>query len=219
MAAEDITVLLQQTDVSAFIGERGLGKGKLIVSQTGLHWHYDDAASSSNVDFHVPCKSVVVHAISRDTSAFPEECIYCMTEGQFPLPTTSDGSSEGREDPDEESEESSRLCELRLVPDDKSVLDTMYAAIVECQNLNPDTESESESENSSEEGEWFVGEDDSTGWIQAESNGHEPCSNGGIVLPAPGEFVSMVGQEDSRDADEMMHDGQFDDVEDKEDYS
>lgn len=211
-----MAVLLQETSVAAFIGEQGLGKGKLIVSQTGLHWHYDDgAASSSNVDFHVPCKSVVVHAISRDTSTFPEECIYCMTEGQFPLPTRDD-SSEGGEDPDDDSE-SSRLCELRLVPDDKSMLDTMYAAIVECQNLNPDTESESE--NSSDEGEWFVGEDDSAGWLQPESNGHGPCSNGGIVLPAPGEFVSMVGQEDCQDEDRMIHDGQFDDVEDKDDCS
>lgn len=208
MAADEpvSTVLFQQTNVSAFVGERGLGKGELIVSNTGLQWREVD----TNADLQVPCRSVVVHAISRDTSAFPEECIYCMTDGSFPLPC-GNGSAEDRDNPDEGAEESEHLCELRLVPDDKSLLDAIYAAIVECQSLNPDTDSG----DSSDEGEWFDGSVGADGWMQAEPNGHED-DHGGIVLPAPSEFESMVEQQDIEDEREEMDDGQFDDVEDRE---
>ncbi|XP_062501911.1 methylosome subunit pICln-like [Corticium candelabrum] len=217
MTAEAETqILLQEISTFAFIGERNLGKGKFVVSTTGLHWCAIDSPSSENLDFHVPCKSVVVHAISRDISAFPEECIYCMIDDQFPLPGDQDGAEE-RDDPDDKSEECS---ELRFVPEDKSLLDQIYAAIVECQNLNPDTESE---DSSDDEGRFEDSAGDGNGWIFAESNGQQDGDGqNDIVLPAPDEFVNMVNeQQETGETDEMMDVGQFDDVEksDEQDHS
>ena len=75
-----------------------------------------DAAKSLSVGF----RSIVIHAIAKDTSTFPHPCIYCQLDG--------------------ESEDEIR--ELRFVPTPDISLDGIYAVMNECAALNPDSDAD-----------------------------------------------------------------------------
>lgn len=73
-----------------------------------------DASKSLSIGF----RSIIIHAIAKDTSTFPHPCIYCQLEGD-----------------DEDA-----IRELRFVPTPDISLDGIYAVMNACAALNPDPE-------------------------------------------------------------------------------
>ena len=82
---------------------------------------------------------ISLHAVSKDISSFPEECIYLLLET-------------GKEDSEDSEPEENGMDtemnggsgepekELYLVPSDKSKLDSIFTAMAHCQSLHPDPE-------------------------------------------------------------------------------
>lgn len=91
-----------------------------------MSWCSDDGNG-----FTLEYPHISLHAISRDTSAFPHECIFMMLDTDFSGEAESNFSDDG---------ESDVTTELRLVPDDRGMLDAMFHALNICQTLHPDPE-------------------------------------------------------------------------------
>ena len=126
-------VVHSEENVSVYYGDENQGKGTLEINENVLEWKNE----SKTLKFTY--LSISLHAISRETSKFPHECIYCLVDSE-------PESTEENRDPE------NPVSEVRFVPDDNSSLQTMYDAITTCQELHPDPNEEfSEEEN--EEGE------------------------------------------------------------------
>lgn len=122
-------VRLVQADVSAFISsltneaeQMGSAKGVLYITESMLiYWD-----ASSNKGFQIDYPSISLHAISRDTTNFPQPCIYCQID-------TTDNEEED-------------TIELRICPQDVSQLGVLFNALSECQALHPGPEDQNEAE-------------------------------------------------------------------------
>ncbi|KAJ1643576.1 hypothetical protein LPJ64_004657 [Coemansia asiatica] len=89
-------------------------------------------SSQSNKGFAIDYPSIVIHAISREPAEETKDShhIYCQLDCQFPgTQQNSDTEQDGTED---------LFAELRFYPDDKDILDDVFAAMSECAALNPD---------------------------------------------------------------------------------
>ncbi|XP_064456185.1 methylosome subunit pICln-like [Ornithodoros turicata] len=122
----------------AFIQSRQLGKGTLFIAESRLSW-----VGENNTGFSLEYPSVALHAVSRDLTSFPQECLYLMIDGDLdeaePLANENSDNENNTDDP--------ISSEIRFVPENKSSLDAMYKAMSECQALHPDpTDSISEEE-------------------------------------------------------------------------
>lgn len=126
----------EQTDTTAVLDGQRLGCGTLYVAETRLSW-FDGAG----LGFALEYPSIGLHAISRDSSAYPHEHLYVMVNGKL-----SDGNEaemadkEDDEDEDSGSDENGVISEFRFVPSDKAALEPMFSAMCECQALHPDPE-------------------------------------------------------------------------------
>ena len=67
-------------------------------------------SGSGSEGYEVPFRSIVLHAVSRDTATSPQPCILAQVEGPAP------GASAGEDDEDEEP----ACTQLRLVPADQA---------------------------------------------------------------------------------------------------
>ncbi|XP_077422760.1 methylosome subunit pICln [Vanacampus margaritifer] len=159
-------VRLQQADTAAVLDGHKLGNGTLYVAETRLSW-FDGAG----LGFCLEYPTIGLHAISRDVSAYPQEHLYVMVNGKLseeneaemaekPADDEEDdgvGSEEENEDGGDNEEEGG-ITEIRFVPDDKAALESMFAAMCECQALHPDPEDEDDSDNDFEGEEYDVEE-------------------------------------------------------------
>merc|ERR1711978_567561 len=99
-------------------------------------------------------KHIAMHAVSRDLTQFHQECLYLMIDVRLvdeegtPMSTP---NTSGDDDSEDEMESDGGMTEIRFVPDDATSLDSMFAAMSECQQLHPDTD-DSDSEAAEEEG-------------------------------------------------------------------
>ncbi|XP_077398301.1 methylosome subunit pICln isoform X2 [Festucalex cinctus] len=159
-------VRLQQADTAAVLDGHKLGNGTLYVAETRLSW-FDGAG----LGFCLEYPTIGLHAISRDVSAYPQEHLYVMVNGKLseeneaemaekPADEDDDGvGSEEEEDDDDDdggdNEEQGGITEIRFVPDDKAALESMFAAMCECQALHPDPEDEDDSDDDDFEGEEY----------------------------------------------------------------
>ncbi|KAJ0042346.1 hypothetical protein Pint_17270 [Pistacia integerrima] len=148
--------------------------------------------------------SLSLHAVSRDPEAYTSPCIYTQIETEAV-----------DEDEDEEDSESgevldlSKVTEMRLVPSDASLLDTLFEIFCECAELNPEPiEDESEGHNwifsaDQLENEASVGEDAGWHFFQDPTNsiGH---SNGDHDL-ANTVLQLQINDQRFEDAEEMEH--------------
>lgn len=80
--------------------------------------------------FSIDYPHISLHAISRDASAFPFDCLFLMLDIKLEVSQT-----EMDYDPEEE-----QITELRFVPEDRGMLDAMFHALSACQALHPDPE-------------------------------------------------------------------------------
>ncbi|XP_061733633.1 methylosome subunit pICln [Nerophis ophidion] len=151
-------VKLQQADTTAVMDGNKLGCGTLYVAETRLSW-FDGAG----LGFCLEYPTIGLHAISRDVSAYPQEHLYVMVNGKLSEENEAEmadkaaeeeedgGSSDGGDD------EEGAITEIRFVPGDKAALDSMFAAMCECQALHPDPEDD-DSDNDFEGEEYDVEE-------------------------------------------------------------
>ncbi|CAN7996520.1 unnamed protein product [Ixodes hexagonus] len=185
---------------AAYIQSRELGKGTLYIAESRVSW-----VGESSAGFSLEYPSVALHAVSRDLSSFPQECLYLMIDGNLDEaePTTNENGGDTNED-DEPA-----ASEIRFVPENKSSLDAMYKAMSECQALHPDpTDSISEEE---EEGCFDDADeeedDEGAEYDVRAAEQQRGCRNNGGA-DGDGEWV-----EPDKPADEPMEVGQFDDAE------
>ncbi|XP_075707480.1 methylosome subunit pICln [Rhinoderma darwinii] len=141
--AEGVRRLQSGTEV-VFSGQR-LGTGTLFIAESRLSW-----LNGSGLGFSLEYPSISLHAISRDTAAYPEEHLYVMVNTKLADSDAKDakmkdeagednGEAEGEEDDDDDEEP---ITEIRFVPENKSDLGEMFSAMCDCQALHPDPEDE-----------------------------------------------------------------------------
>ncbi|MCO5609702.1 hypothetical protein L7F22_063934 [Adiantum nelumboides] len=121
----------------------------------------------SDADYHgyaVDFLSLSMHAISRDPEAYPLPCIYTQIEADDEFDYGDDAGDELSDYQD--SNDLSRVQEMRLVPSDPSVLDNLFKVLCDCALLNPDPVEEHEGE-----GEWFFNEEEVLAGAIGHSNG------------------------------------------------
>ncbi|XP_026859338.2 methylosome subunit pICln-like isoform X1 [Electrophorus electricus] len=127
----------EQTDITAVLDGKGLGPGTLCVAETRVSWF-----DGSGVGFSLEYPSISLHAISRDLSTYPEEHLYVMVNSKYKEYSKNEEEKtkdEGNDGSSEDSEDSaSVVTEIRFVPNDKGSLETVFAAMSECQALHPD---------------------------------------------------------------------------------
>ncbi|KAF8767076.1 methylosome subunit pICln-like [Argiope bruennichi] len=125
-------------NTTAFFENECLGKGTLYISESVLCWLSNDGEG-----FSLKYQAICFHAVSRDLSKFPHQCLYMMLEKGINIGTEQDeeeaeltgaiGSLQVGETDDEEDVGK----ELRFVPDNTQILNTMFRAMLDCQALNP----------------------------------------------------------------------------------
>eukprot|EP00960_Hanusia_phi_P065336 766061-Hanusia_phi.AAC.5 len=153
--AEDEEVKFIKQRVSLYADDRpAFGQGTLFLTTHHIIWRNDERLEET-IKLH--WRSVIVHAISRDTSAFPHPCIYCQvvnTASNFAVvyesqvlgddavkemiancgqnaPDTKMNGEENEEEADEEDgmEGDEPSYEMRFVMDDANV------SVFPCTNL------------------------------------------------------------------------------------
>ncbi|KAL3991047.1 Regulator of volume decrease after cellular swelling family protein [Acanthocheilonema viteae] len=71
-------VRLIQNQVTAYIESESAGEGELTISESSVTW----VSSISGRGFSLTYPSIILHAISRDPSVFPDECIYVLADAK-----------------------------------------------------------------------------------------------------------------------------------------
>ncbi|PAV75755.1 hypothetical protein WR25_11705 [Diploscapter pachys] len=147
-------VRVAQPQVQAYFETQLIGDGTLIVAESCVVWK---AANSSN-GFRLPYPSIIVHAVSVDLSSFPHEHILVLIDANKADLNVHEAEMNGdaEESGDDAGSEGTSYT-IRFVPTDRSVLNTIYKEMSECQALNPDEEDEISDE---EEGEGAVIEEE-----------------------------------------------------------
>lgn len=90
--------------------------------------------------FSIPYPNISMHAISKDPTLYPTDCLYVMIDKHIKLAGMDDDVDEQSDDNDSDNESDSDISELIFVPEDRNAnaLAQMYEAIKQCQELHPD---------------------------------------------------------------------------------
>uniref|UniRef100_A0A0N5AR31 Methylosome subunit pICln n=1 Tax=Syphacia muris TaxID=451379 RepID=A0A0N5AR31_9BILA len=142
-------VRLSISDVKAYAGDVCGGEGQLTVTESVVVW----VSNETKQGFCLTYPSIILHAVSRDLTAFPEECIYILVDAaktdlhlapaSNEAHTSGAGMSEGSSsDNGEDTDSDTSQIDLRFVPRDRNLLPEIYNQLSECQALNPDEEEE-----------------------------------------------------------------------------
>jgi len=161
-----------QPSVEVYMNNRSLGMGTLYISEARVSWVGIQAKG-----FSLEYPHIAVHAVCRDLTQFHSECLYLMIDVRLmDQEMTPSSSSAGSDMEDNEEESEGGMTEIRFVPDDKAVLDSLFKAMNECAALHPDTDdSEQEEEGGDEEDE---NEDDESGMYEDADEDHSSHQNG-----------------------------------------
>ncbi|XP_022088178.1 methylosome subunit pICln-like [Acanthaster planci] len=129
----------QQNNVLLHVERENLGKGSLFIAESCVAW-----INATGQGLKVPYPAISLHAVSRDLTAFPHECLYLMIDAavmpeilQIPSFRDSGGAGDNNEDGTEEDVDGA-IREFRFIPDDKQALEQMFSAMSSCQTLHPD---------------------------------------------------------------------------------
>ncbi|XP_069825843.1 methylosome subunit pICln [Dendropsophus ebraccatus] len=133
-----------QPGTEAVLSGQRLGTGTLYIAESRLSW-----LNGSGEGFSLEYPSISLHAISRDTAAYPEEHLYVMVNTKLAdndakeAKMKDEGEDNGEEeDDDDEDDDEEPITEIRFVPENKSDLGDMFSAMCDCQALHPDPEDE-----------------------------------------------------------------------------
>ncbi|XP_074657438.1 methylosome subunit pICln-like [Tubulanus polymorphus] len=123
------------------IGDRApqqTGNGTMYITENKVCW-----VSAGGQGFNLEYPSIVLHAISKDTSSFPRPCLYLQVEGKLDAEgeggSDSGQSSEGGAE-EEDRDFASHTTDIRFIPQDQNALEVMYTTMCDCQALHPDPE-------------------------------------------------------------------------------
>jgi len=136
----------QQPATDAHVQSQNFGTGTLYITEGCVRW-----ISNEGQGLTLTYPSISLHAVSRDTSSFPHECLYLMVDSED---DANEGSGAGGDASDSE-EEAGGPFEVRFVPQDKGTLDLLYKSMCDCQMLHPDPE-----DAQSDEGDYYGDEED-----------------------------------------------------------
>ncbi|GAQ85444.1 hypothetical protein KFL_002350190 [Klebsormidium nitens] len=184
-----------QPNVAIALGEgRQEEIGTLHITTRRLIWF---SQSDQGRNYAVDFPSLILHAISRNPEAYPRPCIYTQIDSGV------EKEEDSEEDVDGHSEggitDLSSVSEMRLIPEDASVLDHLFSVMSECAELNPDPEAEDEDE----EGEFFYDEDE----VRGDESRAAALDHFDSLLQAPqqgDEVASDPHRFDDADEDEDM---------------
>lgn len=200
-------VVHMQHNTKAHIQERILGEGTLYIAESCVSWR-----SQTGEGFSLEYPAISLHAVSRDLSTFPQECLYLMLDGKIDEDVNGNSSSE-----EEDEHYDEPTTEVRFVPADKGALDAMYNAMTECQTLHPDeqdTYSDAE-----EEAQYF---NDEEGLDHLSEQGQinlqhieNLLQNSGHSDPTSQNTQEPVANGDVQHEDDSMETGQFEDAMDE----
>lgn len=201
MVLDNITVSMDdvrymQQSCTAVVQTQNLGAGTLYVADSILSW-----LNPLGQGFKLEYPSIQLHAISRDTTTFPEHCLYLMVEGSIIGEELSSSDSEDR-DP------VAPISELRFVPDDKNALQDMYEAMCNAQALHPDAEDEE----SEDDGDWYGGGDADVDTMTPGGQAQLERLEAMLDMPQPGHNPTNGNADDSMETDDPAESGQFEDV-------
>ncbi|XP_068686168.1 methylosome subunit pICln-like isoform X2 [Montipora foliosa] len=159
-----------QENTEAFVQDKSYGVGTLYIATDRLSW-----CDSSGQGFSLEYPAISLHAVCRDTSQFPQECLYCMTE----MPLDDNETDRASDDSDD------RVGEIRFVPQDKAMLDVMFRALSDCQILHPDPQEEEE-----EDEDFFCDADE--GDLSEQGQATLDHLESVIHMPSQQDFVQMT---------------------------
>merc|ERR1712013_353361 len=137
---EEEGVVHTEHNTTLFYGQRDKGKGTLYITEHHVVWkgcHDNTGNHDNNNVLTLQYPSISLHAISRDTSSFPHQCLYVLLES--PLTDRDEAAADEEE---EERDPQAEVFEVRFVPEDSNNIKAMYDALAECQELHPDPEDE-----------------------------------------------------------------------------
>lgn len=142
-AEEEEQLSCSYSSVELVVGDPGssVGTGSVFVTTRRLVWVPDSSsggAAASSSSIACSYKQISMHAVARDTEAFPKPCVYIqLDEGSVGM------GAEAEEDEGEEQEEE-ESAELRLVPAQDSEVESLFQAVCDASALNPDSDMEEE---------------------------------------------------------------------------
>lgn len=128
-------VMHQEENSKFFVGETEIGKGVFYVTSNVVLWKKNQDGDDAGKSITLQYKEICMHAISKDLSAFPHECIYIMYNGEI------DGI---QSDEINEEELNDSFYQIRIVPENCNNLKRIFDRMSDCQCLHNDDEEDSE---------------------------------------------------------------------------
>ncbi|XP_077307496.1 methylosome subunit pICln [Lithobates pipiens] len=144
----------QQEMTEAVMSGEKLGRGTLYIAESRLSW-----LNASGLGFSLEYPSISLHAISRDTAAYPEEHLYVMVNAKLGDDKETEAEmkdADSEEDCEDSDDEEGPITEIRFIPEDKTDLGEMFSAMCDCQALHPDPEDVDDSDDDFEGEEYDV---------------------------------------------------------------
>jgi len=150
--------MLSQPETRLFVNSTPYGAGTLVLANSRISWRSDAAGSQFSIEY----KGVSIHAVSRDITKFPHQCLYLMVDGKVDddvarcVPEAEEASpmdaeNDDDDDDDGEDDDEDPVTEIRFVPADMNQLDHMFAVMSDCQALHPDSDEDNLSDDFEEE--------------------------------------------------------------------
>ncbi|OON17360.1 hypothetical protein X801_06802 [Opisthorchis viverrini] len=177
------SMVVRQPNVSLFEGSQNLDVGTVVIDERCFTWEGQSRQFSvpyQQITLHAISKDPVMAAGDQPApeNTFPHPHLLVMIDGDRPYSpphpngqiagepmaidgaehSDTDGSNESQEDATSQGRASDCPGEttiLRFVPQDPNALDTMYAALAECQALNPDSTDNSSTSDVEDDGDDF----------------------------------------------------------------
>ncbi|KAL4219949.1 Methylosome subunit pICln [Mactra antiquata] len=188
----------KEDNTKAFVDGNETGTGSLYIAESRVTW-----LSPAGSGFCLEYPKICLHAISRDLSSFPQECLFLQIDGKLIEDDRESNSSS------DDGQDDMPTTEVRFVPADKGTLEAMFSALSDCQVLHPDPEDEDSD----------LGQDEE--YYEGEEGIENLSEQGQINLQRMEEMLQHSGQGDAQQnttnghVTEGMEDeeaGQFDDA-------
>ncbi|XP_038070929.1 methylosome subunit pICln-like [Patiria miniata] len=222
----------KQNNVALHVERENLGNGVLYIAESYVSW-----INATSQGVKIPYPAISLHAVSRDLTAYPHECLYLMIDTalmpellQIPISRDTGGAGDNEDDEEEETQpdQAGAIRELRFIPDNKQTLEPMFTVMSDCQTLHPDPE---DSEPSDEDfGDEFDDAEEDMGEECAEGvegssvdevtgqAGQGQQARAGLNGHAGSGTIKMAAQSGSGEHDEAMDTGQFADADMEPDH-
>jgi len=69
-----------ERNTTAFVNSNRIGKGSLFIAESRLSWLLQDPAADPGQGFELQYPCISLHAVSRDLTSFPFQCLYLMLD-------------------------------------------------------------------------------------------------------------------------------------------